>query len=97
MLIRQLFYGMLSAYTYNPLNLAINSPSGTGKIWVIQNVAELFPKEDVLGLSGMTTKAIFHRPGTTVIKDDNGNYIPLKDEIAEIEVEDSGDRKNWKR
>jgi hypothetical protein len=36
----------------------------------------------------MTTKAIFHRPGTTVIKDDNGNYIPLKDNVAKIEVED---------
>jgi hypothetical protein len=35
-IIKQIFYTMLSAYTYNPINLAINSPSGEGKTYVIQ-------------------------------------------------------------
>jgi hypothetical protein len=35
-LAKQLFYVMASAYTNNPLNLAINSPSGEGKNWVIK-------------------------------------------------------------
>jgi hypothetical protein len=30
-LVRQLLYVMFSAYTNNPINLAINSPSGEGK------------------------------------------------------------------
>jgi hypothetical protein len=30
-LVKQVFYTMLGAYTNNPLNLAINAPSGEGK------------------------------------------------------------------
>jgi hypothetical protein len=47
-LVKQIFYTMLSAYTNNPTNLAINSPSGEGKNYVLRKVAENFPKEDVL-------------------------------------------------
>jgi hypothetical protein len=35
-LVKQIFYHMLSAYTNNPLNLAINSPSGEGKNYVLR-------------------------------------------------------------
>lgn len=41
-LVKQLFYTMLSAYTNNPINLAINSPSGEGQTYVIQRVGENF-------------------------------------------------------
>ena len=60
-LVKQTFYTMLSAYTSNPLNLAINSPSGEGKNYVLRKVAEKFPKEDIMFLAGMTDKALFHR------------------------------------
>src|ERR671919_1237684 len=69
-LVKQLLYVMLSAYTNNPLNLGINSPSGEGKNWVLEKVAEKFPDEDVVFLSGMTDKALFHRKGILVIKNE---------------------------
>jgi hypothetical protein len=34
-LVKQILYTMLSAYTNNPINLAINSPSGEGKSYVL--------------------------------------------------------------
>jgi hypothetical protein len=51
-LVKQLLYVMLSAYTNNPLNLAINSPTGEGKNWVLEKVAEMFPLIDIEFLSG---------------------------------------------
>ena len=39
---------MLSAYTNNPINLAINAPSGEGKNYILQKVGELFPDNDVI-------------------------------------------------
>src|SRR5918995_1066414 len=69
-LVKQISYTMLSAYTNNPINLAINSPSGEGKTYVIQKVGEKFPKEDVMFLAGMTDKALFHRQGVLVIRDE---------------------------
>ena len=54
-LVKQPFYVMASAYTNNPINLAINSPSGEGKNWVIKKVSEKFPEEDIIRLSGPST------------------------------------------
>ena len=41
-LVKQLVYTMLSAYTNNPINLAIKSPSGEGKSYVLHKVGENF-------------------------------------------------------
>ena len=35
-LVKQIFFTMLSAYTRNPLNLMVNSPSGEGKNYVLR-------------------------------------------------------------
>jgi hypothetical protein len=86
-LVKQIFYTMLSADTNNPTNLAINSPSGEGKTHVIQKVAEKFPKEDVMFLAGMTDKALFHRQGALVVKNEVGEYEPIDDKIAQIDSE----------
>ena len=83
-LVRQILYAMLSAYTNNPINLAINSPTGEGKSYVLTKVAEMFPEEDVIFLSHMTEKALFHRPGDYVIRNEEGHYVSIdhrKDEI----------------
>ena len=77
-------------YTNNPINLAINAPTGLGKNYIIQKVAELFPKEDVIFLAGLTEKALFHRHGILVTKnEDTGNYEPLAPmlEILDSEIE----------
>jgi hypothetical protein len=93
-LVKQIFYTMASAYTNNPSNLAINSPSGEGKSYVLTKVGGVFPKEDVMFLSGMTDKALFHRPGILVIKNDqNGEYDPIDDRIAKIDS-DIEDKQN---
>jgi hypothetical protein len=85
-LVKQILYTMLSAYTNNPLNLAINAPSGEGKTYVIQKVGDTFPKEDVMFLAGMTDKALFHGKGDLVVKSkDNGEYETLEDKVAKID------------
>jgi hypothetical protein len=86
-LVKQLSYTMLSAYTNNPINLAINAPSGEGKNYVTNKVADSFPKQDVVFLAGMTDKALFHRSGILVIKNDVGEYEPIDDRIAKIDSE----------
>lgn len=87
-LVKQLFYTMLSAYTNNPINLAVNSPSGEGKNYVINKVADNFPKTDVMFLAGMTDKALFHRQGRLVIKNtESGEYEDIEPQIAEIDSE----------
>ena len=83
-LVKQLMYTMLSAYTNNPFNLGINSPSGEGKNWVLRKVAEKFPREDITFLSHMTERALFHRKGILVYKDASGEYIPTEPKIKEI-------------
>ncbi len=93
-LVKQIFYTMTSAYTNNPVNLAINSPTGEGKTHVLMTVGEKFPKEDVMFLSAMSDKALFHRPGTLVIKNDqNGEYESIDDRFAKIDS-DIQDKQN---
>lgn len=89
-LVKQLFYTMLSAYTNNPINLAVNSPSGEGKDYVITKAGDIFPKQDIMFLAGMSDKALFHRQGVLVVKNENGEYESIEDKIAEIasQIED---------
>ena len=85
-LVKQISYTILSAYTNNPINLAINSPSGEGKTYVIQKVGEKFPKEDVMFLAGMTDKALFHRQGLFVVTNEQtGEHQPLDKMMSEID------------
>jgi hypothetical protein len=85
-LTNQLLVTMLSGYSKNPINLLINAPSGEGKNYVINKVISLFPKGDVLPLAGMTEKALFHRPGTLVIKDEiTGEYESIETQLTDIQ------------
>lgn len=83
----QVYLTLLSMYTKNPINLAINAPTGEGKSYPVKKVAELFPRSDVIFLSAMSDKTLFHRPGVLVIKNENGEYHPIEDKIAEIDSE----------
>jgi hypothetical protein len=91
-LVKQIFYTMLSMYTNDPRNLAINSPTGEGKNYIIRKVADLFPKEDVIKYVGMTDKSIFHRSDRLVIKNDTGEYEVI-DEVLEKLDEDIENKK----
>jgi hypothetical protein len=86
-LVRQVFLTMLSSYTQNPINLAINAPTGEGKSYIINKVADLFPRSDVVYLTSMTDKSLFHRKGTLVVKNDNGVYQNIEEKITEMESE----------
>ena len=85
-LTKQIFITMFSAYSNNPINLLINAPSGVGKNYVINKVASLFPEYDILSLAGMTDKALFHRSGKLVIKNEiTGEYESIEDRINDLD------------
>lgn len=84
-LVKQLFYTMLSAYTTNPVNLAINAPSGEGKSHTLTKVGDLFPKEDVLYIADMSNKAIFHKSGYLAVRDEDGKYVEIESELVELQ------------
>ncbi len=87
-LVRQLIYAGLSAYTQNPVNLAINAPSGEGKSYTINKVFNMFPKCDVISLVGMTDKALFHTQGKFVIKNEKtGELEDIEPRLNQIELE----------
>jgi hypothetical protein len=79
--IKQLFYGMSSAFTKIPIPHNVNSKdTGAGKSYLLGHVAEYFPNKYVLPLTGMSDKAIFHRPGVMVIEKNN-------DKTQELDIE----------
>jgi hypothetical protein len=84
-LIKQILYTVLSAKSNQPTNLAINAPAGEGKTHAVIKTIELFPTKDIICIANMTPKALFHRPGQLVIKDQAGNYISLEAGLAEID------------
>jgi len=86
-LVKQILYTGLSAYTKNPFNLAINSPSGEGKSYVIQKVIDNFPNQDVIVFSAMSDKALFHRQGILVIRNEIGEYESVEETITKIDSE----------
>jgi hypothetical protein len=86
-LVRQILYAMFSAYTNDPINLAINSPTGEGKSYVLIKVANMFPTQDVIVLSHMTDKALFHRQGQFVVRNEAGQYVSLDQKVNEIDAE----------
>lgn len=84
-LVKLIVYTCLSAKSNKPMNLAINAPAGEGKTHAIIKTIELFPSKDVICIAGMTPKALFHRPGQVVIKDETGKYISLDEQIEKID------------
>jgi hypothetical protein len=93
-LVKQLFYTMLSMYSNDPRNLAIQSPSGEGKNYVIKKVADIFPKEDVFKYVGMTDKSLFHRSGKLVIKNEGTGEYEDVEELGERIDNDIEDKEN---
>jgi hypothetical protein len=92
-LARQVLYTIFSSGTKNPMNLAINAPSGEGKSYVANKIGALFGDDTVISLSGMTEKALFHKRGMIGVKVD-GQYVslkllldPLQKEMTKIEEE----------
>lgn len=65
-LIRQVLYTGLSAYTFDPQNLAINSPTSEGKTYTTEKVMQYFPKDDVWSIGNMSDKALIRQKGILI-------------------------------
>ena len=87
--IKQLFYGMASAFTKLPIPHIVNSKeSGAGKSYLLNLVSSYFPNKYVIVLSGMSAKALFHRRGILVIQNkETGELEPIAPRILPLESE----------
>jgi hypothetical protein len=75
------FLGMLSAYTEDSqLNICFNAPSSTGKSYIPTEIANLFPKSDVIQVGYCSPTAFFHDFGQ-FDKDRNGYVVNLERKI----------------
>jgi len=54
------FFTMLSALTYEPLNMHPSGRAGTGKSFIILRCARLFPDNMIFIKSGMTKKSLYY-------------------------------------
>ena len=90
-LIRQVFYTALSAYTFEPINLGIISPTSEGKTYTTMKVMQYFPREDVWLIGNMSDKALIRQRG--ILINSKGESIQkqideLKDELRNINTAD---------
>ena len=84
--IKQLFLGMLSAFTKLPFHHAISSKdSGAGKSYLLVLVAGYIPKVYVVALTGMSDKAMLHKAGILVVEDNEGEPVPLDPWLERLE------------
>lgn len=72
-LVKQLLRAGLSAYTNNPINIALLAPSSDGKTYATVEVSKLFPKEDVILVAKLSPTALIHQEGFLI--DEEGNDI----------------------
>lgn len=63
---RLLLFIIGSSYKHKPLHAVIQSSSGSGKSHLINTIAGCFPDEDVLSLSRVTSKSLYHVKGDTL-------------------------------
>ena len=80
-LVKQLVRVFLSAYTNNPINIALLSPSSDGKTYATIEVSKLFPKEDLILVGRLSPTALIHQEGFLI--DEEGNSI--EDALEEID------------
>jgi hypothetical protein len=87
--IKQLFYGMASAFTKIPIPHTVNSKiAGAGKSYLLNLVAEYYPQKYVIILAGASAKALLHREGKMVIKNlQTGQLEELEPRLERLENE----------
>ena len=75
------FLAQLSAYTEDSqVNISFNAPSSTGKSFIPTEIAELFPKEDVVEVAYCSPTAFFHDVGQ-YDKEKQGYIVDLSRKI----------------
>ncbi len=79
-LIKQILYTALSSYIQSdPINLAILAPTSEGKTYAVEQCIKLFPKQDILKIGSMSTKALIRQKGILVDSDNQPIEGRLKD------------------
>jgi hypothetical protein len=63
---RLLLFILGTSYKHEPLHAVIQSSSGSGKSHLINTIADCFPEEDVLSLSRITSKSLYHYKHNTL-------------------------------
>lgn len=94
-LVKQILYTGLSAYTHDPINLGILAPTAEGKTYPVIQTLKPFPKEDVWLIGSMSTKLLVRQKGELV---DQYNQ-PIKSQIKELKQqieEQEGDKESLK-
>ena len=84
-LVKKILRVGFSAYTNNPINLGLMAPSSEGKTYAVVHVMELFPKEDVIFVGGMSPTAFIHERGIMV----NENNESIEAKIQELKLKTS--------
>ena len=87
--IKQLFYGMCSAFTKTGIPHNVNSKdSGAGKNYLLELCSRVFPDKYVEQFVGVSDKAFVHRRGQPVIEDKaTGQLTFIQPIIKELENE----------
>ena len=80
-LVKQLLRVYFSAYTKNPINMAILAPSSDGKTHATVQVSKIFPEKDFISVGRLSPTALIHQYGMMI--DENGNNIEPK--LKELE------------
>jgi hypothetical protein len=81
-LVKKILRVGFSAYTNNPINLGIMAPSSEGKTYAVVHVMDLFPKEDVVFVGGMSPTAFIHARGNII----NENNEPLEPSLEKLRI-----------
>ena len=74
----------LSAYSDDPLNLALKGPSSIGKSYTVKHVLRYFPPNDVWFLGGMSPKALIH--GYGILCDENDKEIDQEERPTKTSI-----------
>lgn len=85
--ILQILLTFLSAYTEDPQNTRVFSPSGEGKTYLVTKVANLFPKEDIIILSKATSESLKYNLSKKVIENGRDNFQDYDEAIKPLEDE----------
>lgn len=82
-LVKKILRCMLSAYTNNPINLGILSPSSEGKTYATVEVSKILPREDVISVGRMSPTALIHQQGSVV----DSNYNSIQEKLDQLDNE----------
>ena len=65
--IRKLHHACMSAYTEDPINVALVAMKSEGKTWLATNVASLYPDKDILILRSVSAKTFTREVGEAAV------------------------------